>query len=95
MPVSFEQFSRDLEASGLVPAEEISVLRATLLAEKHSPDDAQSFARELVRQRKLTAYQATVLYQGKSQGLHLGNYELLDQLGHGGMASCSRPGIVT
>jgi hypothetical protein len=40
-------------------------------------------ARELVKQKKLTAYQAKVIYQGKGKNLVLGNYRILDKLGEG------------
>ena len=42
-------------------------------------------ARELVRQKKLTAYQAKELYAGRGRSLVLGNYMILDKLGQGGM----------
>src|SRR5205807_6215203 len=47
--------------------------------------DSQDFARELIRRKKLTAYQATAVYQGRQRGLLFGNYVVLDKLGQGGM----------
>ncbi|MEX0610559.1 MAG: bifunctional serine/threonine-protein kinase/formylglycine-generating enzyme family protein [Pirellulales bacterium] len=60
----------------------------TLLAgfrtgEKHR--DGEQFARLLVRQKRLTAYQVQQIYAGKGKGLILGNYIVLDKLGQGGM----------
>jgi len=49
------------------------------------PRDAESLARELVRARRLTEYQAGALLQGKSRGLAIGNYLILDKIGKGGM----------
>ena len=54
--------------------EEIRAIQEHLPPEKLMADDAQEFARELVAQRKLTPYQAMAVYQGKGQGLVLGNY---------------------
>ena len=42
-------------------------------------------ARELVRQKKLTKFQAQAVYQGKVKGLILGDYLVLDRIGEGGM----------
>ena len=40
---------------------------------------------ELVKQKKLTAYQAGVLAQGQVKGLVFGEYTVLDKIGEGGM----------
>ena len=37
------------------------------------------------RQGKLTKFQAQAVYQGKTRGLVVGNYVVLDKLGQGGM----------
>jgi len=39
----------------------------------------------LVREKKLTAWQAQQIYSGKGKTLLLGNYLVLDKLGQGGM----------
>ncbi len=49
------------------------------------PDTVEELARELVRAKKLTKYQAGRIFRGKTAGLVLGNYEILDKLGEGGM----------
>ena len=49
------------------------------------PDDLIELARGLVREGVLTAYQAAALLQGKSRGLVIGQYLVLDKLGVGGM----------
>jgi hypothetical protein len=49
------------------------------------PGDAEPLARLLVRAQRLTEYQAGALLQGKSRGLVLGNYLILDRIGKGGM----------
>ena len=45
----------------------------------------RSLARELVRRKKLTAWQAKEIYAGRGRSLVLGNYVILDKLGQGGM----------
>jgi len=89
VPVSTERFIECLAATGIVSGAEAESLVGSL-----SPDaraaDADGFARELVRQGKLTRYQAAAIYQGKSDGLLLGNYLILDRLGAGGMGQVFR-----
>ena len=48
-------------------------------------DDPQLLAERLVQEDKLTAFQAQAVGQGKTQGLVLGNYIVLDVIGQGGM----------
>src|SRR5262249_2909650 len=52
---------------------------------KSTPKDAEDLARELVRKKKLTKYQAEEVYRGKGKLLVLGNYTILDKIGAGGM----------
>ncbi len=73
--------------SGLITAEALAAFRQSLPAEKQPADDSREFARELVRQKKLTAWQATAVLQGKTSALTLGNYVILDKLGEGGMGT--------
>src|SRR5262245_21395365 len=49
------------------------------------PGGPEPLARELVRAGRLTEYQAGALLQGKSRGLAIGSYLILDKLGVGGM----------
>src|SRR6476619_7254332 len=49
------------------------------------PQDGEQLARELVKRKKITAYQAKAIYHGKGKNLVLGNYRILDKLGEGGM----------
>jgi serine/threonine protein kinase len=84
MGLKLDQFQQRIVASGLMSADEISAATAQLGADKR-PQDAQQLARELVRQKKLTAYQAKEIYTGRGASLVLGNYVVLDKLGQGGM----------
>jgi len=87
MAVTLAQFLKHLTNSGVMPAEEIRALQASLPAEKLTPDNCQEFVRELVRLKKLTPFQATEIYKGQHTALVLGNYVLLDLLGQGGMGT--------
>jgi len=84
MAISIDQFVHELADSSLMSADEVAALIDSLPAEKR-PRDGEQLAKELVRQKKLTAYQAQQMYAGKGKSLVLGNYVILDKLGQGGM----------
>lgn len=84
MALSSEQFQRQVAASELLTAEDVATFVATLPEERRTGDGEQ-LAREFVRQKKLTRYQAEQIYSGKGKTLVLGNYVVLDKLGQGGM----------
>ena len=84
MAISVDQFVHQLADSSLMSADEVAALIDALPADK-KPQDGEQLARELVRQKKLTAYQAQQVYAGKGKSLVLGNYVILDKLGQGGM----------
>ncbi len=56
------------------------------LPESARPQTAEQLADLMCNQGMLTRFQVNALYQGKTHGLLIGNYVILDQLGHGGMA---------
>ena len=81
MPIPLEQFVRQLEESGVLASETLK----DFLPPRQSPKDAEDLARELVRHKKLTRFQAEEVYRGKGRSLALGNYILLEKIGAGGM----------
>ena len=76
-----EQFVKHLEDSGILAGETLK----EFLPPKSDPKDAEELARELVRQKKLTKFQAEQVWQGKGGSLVLDNYVLLEKIGQGGM----------
>src|SRR6185369_15872591 len=84
MALSVDEFVKMVVASGLLSADELRAVRSEMKDEKQRTD-VQEFVRELVRQKKITAYQATNVFQGKATALFLGSYVVLDKLGQGGM----------
>ena len=69
MPVPLEQFVKHLEDSGILAGDTLQ----DFLPPKSKPKDAEELAKELVRKKKLTKFQAELVYQGKGKTLVLGN----------------------
>jgi serine/threonine protein kinase len=84
MALSNDQFLNQVVASELLAQQDIlAVINA--IPEDRRPKDGEQLARELVKQKKLTKYQAEQIYSGKGKTLILGKYVVLDKLGQGGM----------
>src|SRR5579871_426148 len=83
MPVPLEQLVKHLEDSGILAADTLQ----EFLPPKSDPKDAEELVRELVRQKKLTKFQAEEVWWGKGRSLVLGNYLLLEKIGQGGMGA--------
>ena len=84
MPTTVDKFVENLTNSGLMSAADIEAFLKDL-PDRKKPADGQALAKELIRSKKLTQYQATAVYQGKIKILSFGEYEVLDKLGAGGM----------
>lgn len=82
MPITLQQFIDRLIESGIVLQNDITTI---LDLRDTPPEDGEQFARILINQKKLTIYQAERISQGNFQGLLLGNYLILNQIGAGGM----------
>ncbi len=81
MPLPVPQFIKHLEDSGILASETIR----DFVPPQSNPKDGEELARELIRKKKLTKFQAEQVYQGKGKSLVLGNYTILDKIGAGGM----------
>jgi serine/threonine protein kinase len=83
--LSREQFLRNLSESGLFPQEEIA---ATLHGSPASQEvDGEAVAQRLIAAGKLTPFQAAAVRDGHLEELVIGNYQVLDRLGAGGMGT--------
>jgi len=84
MHVSVDDFTRSLADCGLMTAEEVKAF-LDALPPSERPIDGQQLAQAMFRRKRLTKFQAQAVYQGKTRGLVMGNYVVLDRLGKGGM----------
>src|SRR5437762_4397741 len=84
MAMPLETFVGHVVDSQLLTADALRHITDALPEDKR-PKDGEQLARELVKQKKLTAYQAKAIYAGKGKNLVLGNYRIIDKLGEGGM----------
>ena len=81
MPLPLEKFVQQLQDSGILAGDTIQ----DFIPPNATPKDSEDLARELVRKKKLTKFQAEEVYKGKAKSLVLGNYVLMEQIGAGGM----------
>jgi hypothetical protein len=79
--ISREQFFDCLTKSGLFSAAEVAGFQ------NGASTDTNAVCSELVKQKKLTTFQANHLSQGQAKGLIYGVYTILDKLGEGGMGT--------
>ena len=84
MALNVTQLSEHLIRSGLLPEEQINASAQSVggLTEESS---AEGLAKQLVRDGRLTLFQAQLAVNGKSAALVLGSYLILEKLGQGGM----------
>jgi len=84
MAITLDKFVHSLSESGLMTSEEVDAFLHGLPADRQ-PKDGKELAQEMLRRKRLTKFQAQAVYSGKTRGLVLGNYVILDMLGEGGM----------
>jgi serine/threonine protein kinase len=84
--VSVEEFLSNLSQSGLLSPLDVAVVRKRSSSDP-AASDLTSVITWLVKEHKLTHYQAQVLARGKGGVLILGNYIILEKLGQGGMGA--------
>jgi eukaryotic-like serine/threonine-protein kinase len=84
LPVSYEQFVKSLSDSGLLADDELVAIVGRVPRDERGIN-VEEFAKDLVRNRKLTRYQASVLYQGQARSLIFGDYVIVDKIGSGAM----------
>ncbi|MBS0207944.1 MAG: protein kinase [Planctomycetes bacterium] len=84
MAVDLDEFIKRLDDSGVLAADTVRSF-CEHLPEAQRPQDGEALARALVKDKKLTSFQANLVYQGKTKNLVLGPYLVLDKIGEGGM----------
>jgi serine/threonine protein kinase/DNA-binding response OmpR family regulator len=84
--LSRAEFVHNLSHSGLLALDEANKL-VEALAPPHVATDTEALAQKLIAAGKLTAFQARAVLDGKYDELLIGNYEVLDRLGAGGMGT--------
>ncbi len=91
METSAEEFIALLIQSRLLDAESAQeALRQWRAAAGVDADDATQWRSWLVEQKLITAYQASLLGRGHTEGYFLRNYKILDRIGRGRMAGVYR-----
>lgn len=78
--LTVDEFATAIVESGLMDAKQVEWFR-----DDHPAEDSQSLARQLVEDKKLTRFQASVLLDGRNQPLLLDRYIILDEIGVSGM----------
>ncbi|PHX62732.1 MAG: hypothetical protein CK551_09655, partial [Planctomycetaceae bacterium] len=81
MPVTLETFLSQLSSSGIVPEEKLKVV----VSKKASFADGEALARDMIKSRLLTKFQAEQILGGKGKSLTMGKYQILEKIGAGGM----------
>lgn len=84
MPVSMDEFCRQMSELGLISESELSHAQTTVDS-LPANEATRAFAKTLVRSKKVTVFQAQQIYNGSGATLVLGNYLILDKIGQGGM----------
>ena len=81
------RFIRELVASHLMARAEVDAFLACLPPEEQ-PQTGEDLAKALYRHHRLTRFQTQAVFQGKTKGLVLGNYVILDKIGPGRHGLC-------
>ena len=79
-----DEFVSDVAKSGLIPADDLATALAGFNRAPEADADVR-FARALIKNHRLTPYQARKLLAGATKGFFLGGYRILRPLGEGGM----------
>jgi len=84
MAGGLQQFVEALSNSGILSKPQVSVIRDHC-SSHGGPADAKSLAQDLIKQGKLTTFQAQAILDGKEKALTFGQYLVHDRIGSGGM----------
>jgi serine/threonine protein kinase len=84
MAVTIEQFIEYLSEIGFMTVEEVQDFLDELPLNKQ-PRSARRLVLEMLERKKLTKFQAELIFKGKLKRLVVGNYVVLEKIGQGGM----------
>ena len=84
MTITLDQFVECVVKSGTLTTDELEAYLTSLPPDKQ-PQNVQELVQGLCQKGLLTRFQAQALSEGKSAGLILDDYILLDKIGQGGM----------
>src|SRR5262245_49994635 len=79
--------TRDLFLSSLASSRLLSESALDKFRLEHPEADGIALAHALIQSGQLTAYQVDAISQGRGNELYMGNYDVLDRLGAGGMGT--------
>jgi serine/threonine protein kinase len=84
-PASADDFLAVVEKSRLVAAGALADYRARIATGSNSPDSPKRVADLLIRDGRITPFQAELLLAGKSRPFFIGPYKVLSRIGNGSM----------
>lgn len=83
IPAALKKLVDEMTTVDLLPRKEIAEVIQSMSLRRQS--DPQELAKALIREKKLTRFQASAAFQGKSSQLVFGEYVVLEKIGAGGM----------
>ncbi len=87
MATELERFIERAVESQLISLHGITAFQREHAGQGNSINTAEDLAKELVSAGRLTKFQVSAIYQGKTAGLVFGNYIVLDKIGGGALGN--------
>ena len=84
MAVTLERFIEYVSEIGFMTVEEVHDFLDELPLNKQ-PRSARRLVQEMLKRKKITKFQADLIFKGKLKRLVVGNYIVLEKIGQGGM----------
>ncbi|OHB83195.1 MAG: hypothetical protein A2V98_08915 [Planctomycetes bacterium RBG_16_64_12] len=84
MAVTLDEFIAYLSDIGFMAVDEVYDFLDDLPMNKQ-PSTARKLVQEMLRRKKLTKFQAELMFKGRAKRLVIGNYIVLEKIGQGGM----------
>lgn len=84
--MSLDEYITQVSKAGILSERDMTALIQDL-DESQKPQTAVDFSEQLIQSGKLTNYQAHVISSGEAQPLQIGEYQILEPIGSGGMGT--------